>query len=169
VSAFDLVLQNSGLKAFARFLQGLFFLWPSASYGGWLTVAGRQPQPLDTSGLLQLISDGGGNPQLLSNGLSAHASVLDQIPNVSGLDYQTVVGSGIPTIGAVKITSNLGPGFTPQDLVNVTWVNGDGTVPLTSAEAATPPGRIHFVCGIDHVPLPGDARVDGRIQGFLLN
>jgi len=170
-SAFDAVLPNSGLKAFARYLQGLFFLWPSASYGGWLHVVGRQPAPLDTAGLLRLISDGGGNPRLLTNGLAVHASVLDRFPTASGVDYQTVVGSGVPTIGAVTITPNLARmhGFTGQDLVDVTWVNGDGTVPLKSAVAATPADHVHYVCGIDHVPLPGDSSVDQRVQGFLLS
>jgi hypothetical protein len=62
------------------------------------------------------------------------------------------------------------PGLLPNtDLVSAAWVNGDGTVPLRSAEAATPPARRHFVCGVGHVPLPGDPGVDQRLSDFLLS
>ncbi len=47
------------------------------------------------------------------------------------------------------------------------WVNGDGTVPLKSARAATTV-RQHFVCGVSHVPLPGNSTVDLRVSDFLL-
>ena len=33
-------------------MTGLFFLMPSKAYGGWLSVAGRTPAPLDQAGVL---------------------------------------------------------------------------------------------------------------------
>jgi hypothetical protein len=89
------------------------------------------------------------------------------------VNYQTVVGSGVPTIGAVSVEETLSggqgdPGAT-GDLVTVDWVNGDGTVPLVSAEAATPLAARHYACGIKHVPLPGEPAVTSRLRGFLRN
>jgi hypothetical protein len=52
----------------------------------------------------------------------------------------------------------------------VRYQNGDGTVPRESARLGgrVEPGRLHFVCGIEHVALPGHPDVTGRIRDFLL-
>ncbi len=163
LSTLDPLLDNDKFKAFARYLQGMFFLWPSASYGGWLSIEG-EPSPLKTKALLDFVEDQGGNRSLLATALGAHAVRLDAL-RTNGVDYQTVVGSGIHTIGAVGIKDTP---LLSRDLVEVDWVNGDGTVPLTSARAATPAVRQHFVCGVSHVPLPGNPTVDLRVRDFLL-
>lgn len=163
ISTLDVLLKNDEFKDFARFLQGMFFLWPSARYGGWLSIEG-QPSPLKTKALLDFVEDQGGNRSLLATALGAHARRLDEL-RTNGVDYQTVVGSGLHTIGAVEISDTP---LLSRDLVEVDWVNGDGTVPLTSARAATPAVRQHFVCGVSHVPLPGNPTVDLRVRDFLL-
>jgi pimeloyl-ACP methyl ester carboxylesterase len=170
-SALDVFFPNADLKAFARYLQGMFFLWPSARYGGWLSIEGRA-SPLNQTALLDLVDEGGGNRSLLATALGAHAQHIDEL-RTNGVDYQTVVGSGVHTIGSVSIESPLGVGglvgafVAERDIVRVEWVDGDGTVPLKSALAATPQARRHFTCGISHVPLPGNAALDARVRAFL--
>ena len=170
LSALDAVFDNDELRAFARHLQGLFFLWPSARYGPWLSIEGRA-NPLTQGAQLDFVEERGGNRSLLATALGAHAVRLDEL-RTNGVDYQTVVGSGIHTVGGIEIKSmplSGIPGIPDLDLVSVDWVNGDGTVPLTSAVAATPAVRRHFVCGISHVPLPGRSSVTSRLRPFLLD
>ena len=172
LSALDLFFDDGELQEFARHLQGLFFLWPSARYGPWLSIEGT-PSPLSQNRLLDFVEERDGNRSLLATALGAHAARLDEL-RTNGVDYQTVIGSGIHTIGSVAIESSLVLGALPsalggpRELVNVDWVNGDGTVPLSSARAATPAVRQHFTCGISHVPLPGHSSVTSRLRGFLL-
>ena len=50
-SALDALFSNAELKQFAGNLQGLYFLWPSADYGRWLTVDGVLSGPGQTGPL----------------------------------------------------------------------------------------------------------------------
>ncbi|HYH58917.1 MAG TPA: alpha/beta fold hydrolase [Thermoleophilaceae bacterium] len=164
-SPLDILFDNDELQAFARNLQGLYFLWPSAAYGGWLSVLGESPSPLDRPNLLAYVANElGGNATLLRRALDAHAQHLDQLdPN--GIDYQVVLGTGLLTVERVSIIPL--PGDFGQ--YSVRWGDGDGTVPYKSAQLGGQPGaRLHYVCGISHVPLPGHPNVTGRIKDFLL-
>jgi hypothetical protein len=66
--------------------------------------------------------------------------------------------------------------FEPLQFVRVWFGSGDGTVPLLSATQGASEGRaplgdnvpIHYVCGVDHVKLPGNASVQSSIEGFLI-
>jgi pimeloyl-ACP methyl ester carboxylesterase len=172
-SAIDVLVANDEMRAFSRFSQGLYFGWPSARYGGWLSIEGREPSPLDRTGLLRLIDERGGNPSLYSTALAAHNLRIDEFAS-GGTDYQTLIGSGVHTPGFIGIErtpliERVGNplNFDERDKVFVEWANGDGTVPLRSGIGSTPAARRHYACGIPHVPLPGDSRVTGRIGGFL--
>jgi TolB protein len=172
-SFLDVAIGNGELRAFARFMQGLFFGWPSDRYGGWLSIEGREPAPLERSGLLRLIDERGGNPSLYATALAAHNLRIDEFAT-GGTDYQTIIGTGIHTVESVGIERAplliraADPlGIDRRDIVHIDWGNGDGTVPLRSAIGSTPRPRRHFACGIDHVPLPGDSKVTSRIGGFL--
>ena len=164
---------RNDLRHFARYLQGLFFLWPSAHYGGWLSIEGRK-SPLDTKALLDFVEEFGGNRSLLSTALGAHAQRIDDFAT-NGVDYQVVAGTGVNTIGSVNIEKppqllqTIGSLFdiADRDIVHVEWVNGDGTVPLKSALAATPTVRRHYTCGVEHVPLPGHPAFTSRARAFI--
>jgi pimeloyl-ACP methyl ester carboxylesterase len=170
-SGLDIAFDDDELREFARYLQGLFFLWPSANYGPWLSIQGR-PSPLGEGALLDFVDERGGNRALLANALGSHAMVLDEL-RANGVDYQVMIGTKVHTIGAVSIAETIAGGqgdpAAMADLVTVDWVNGDGTVPVVSAEAATPPERRHYACGINHVPIPGEPTVTSRLRAFLLD
>jgi pimeloyl-ACP methyl ester carboxylesterase len=165
-SLFDALLYpNSHVRQFARNLQGLYFLWPSPSYGNWLWH-GQQPAPLDRAELLTFVSDTlNGNSALLARALDEHTAYLDHL-KTNGVDYQVVAGTGLDTIVAVEITP-LGNGDARY---HINWGNGDETVALKSATlgGSLPPGRLHFVCGVEHAELPGHPRVTTRIEDFVL-
>jgi hypothetical protein len=97
-----------------------------------------------------------------SDGLSEHARVLDHYDD-RGTDYQVIVGGGLPTIGSVEI-EHLDDGGT----FTVHWVSGDETVPAKSGAHDTPADRLHYVCGISHVPLTTSQPVTSMLDAFIL-
>jgi pimeloyl-ACP methyl ester carboxylesterase len=169
----DLFLNASDLQMAARTMQGLYWLYPSANYGPWLKIegAGYKGQNLGGSGIDPWVASLGGTPALLNNAEAGHAK-LDQF-KTNGVDYEVVVGTGVPTITAEEVKFNE---FEPLQFVRVWFGSGDGTVPAQSAtqgafEGTQPAGEhvpINYVCGVDHVSLPGNAGVQGKIEGFLL-
>jgi Tol biopolymer transport system component/pimeloyl-ACP methyl ester carboxylesterase/Ca2+-binding RTX toxin-like protein len=166
----DQLIVNGEFKEWARNAQGLYYLYPSDNFGSWLTVDGRGAGPLDRAGLLEYVGDLGGTGALLSHALDIHANTLDGF-ETNGVDYQVLVGTGLETIRRLHFSR-----IDEQDYVFVTYGAGDGTVPVTSA-AQAPEGTtdplgenipIHYVCGVKHVPFPGDSGVTERIEDFLL-
>jgi len=167
----DSIIVDDEFHEWARNAQGLYYLYPSANFGGWLTVAGREPRPLDRPGLLSYVADLGGTPALLERALDDHTQSLDGFKR-NGVDFQAFVGSGLATVERVLFF-----GIAGQDYVKLTYAQGDGTVPVRSGAqgpqgTADPLGEdipIHYSCGIKHVPLPGDPDVTPRIEGFLVS
>ena len=182
LSGLDAVIANEAMLPFARYMQGMFFLWPSARYGGWLSIEGRRPSPLGSAGVLNLIDERGGNPTLLSNALPRMLSASTASPPAARTTRRSC-GTGVHTIGAIRVDRAPAPVRTitgafdidERDIVKVTWTNGDGTVPFKSAIGSTPDvrqalhlrhtaraaARSHFG---DHsrAGLPGRRRPDSR-------
>ncbi len=169
----DLFLSEKDLQLAARNMQGLYWLYPSAHYGPWLKVDGPG-YPGGFVGGSQIdpwVASLGGTRALVDNAQAGHAQYDGFKTN--GVDYQVVVGIGTPTITAMKFSFNE---FEPLQFVQVWFGSGDGTVPARSAtqgayEGSAPLGDnvpIHYVCHVDHVSLPGNATVQGRIEGFLM-
>ncbi|MEX1193431.1 MAG: alpha/beta fold hydrolase [Dehalococcoidia bacterium] len=161
-SELDLIItDNMEFKNWARNLAGNYFLYPSASYGEWLTV---DNVALGQSQVIDYVSELGGNRDLLTAAFTAHSNILDGTPPAT-IPFEIVVGRGLPTIAGVRIQDN---GF-----VIVEYANGDGTVPAVSAaRGVAGPGnpnaaRTHYACGVSHVPLPGDDQVTSGIEEFL--
>jgi Ca2+-binding RTX toxin-like protein len=166
-STLDVFFDNGELQDFARNLLGLYFLYPSESYGDWLTLAAPGPGTLDRAGLLDYVGNTlDGNAALLAQALDRHADTLDGF-ETNGVDYRVVAGSGLNTISRVTVLENE---------VGVQYTSGDRTVPVRSAVQGAPGTGdplgedvpISYACGIGHVPLPGNAQVDAAIEGFLL-
>lgn len=169
----DLFLNATDLQLAARTMQGLYWLYPSANYGPWLKVegAGYSGAMVGGSQIDPWVASLGGSPALVNSALAGHAA-LDGF-KTNGVDYQIVVGTGVPTITSMEVAVNE---FEPSQFVRVWFGSGDGTVPARSATqgafegAPRPLGDnvpIHYVCGVDHVSLPGNAGVQANIEGFL--
>jgi pimeloyl-ACP methyl ester carboxylesterase len=169
----DMFINAPDLQMAARNMQGLYWLYPSAHYGPWLKVEG-QGYPGNFVGGSQIdpwVASLGGTRALVDNAQAGHAQYDGFKTN--GVDYQVIVGIGTPTITAMKFSFDE---FTTRQFVQVWFGSGDGTVPARSAtqgayEGSAPLGDnvpIHYVCGVGHVALPGNATVQGRIEGFLI-
>ncbi len=161
------------LQFAARTMQGLYWLNPSERFGPWLQVkAPGYPAGFMSSGQLRAwITSLGGTAQLLSNAVAGHQA-LDGF-KTNGVDYQVMVGAGVPTMAAASI--ELDPSGLTQP-VSVSFDSGDGTVPLVSATQGASEGHaplgdavgVHYACGVDHLSLPANAGVQSRVEGFLL-
>jgi PGAP1-like protein/WD40-like Beta Propeller Repeat len=168
----DHLLADGPLREMFRNLTGGYFLYPSEKYGPWLTVDGRTPTPFDRTALVDYVSGPlGGNGALLSKALDAHRDELDGF-KLNGVDYRAYVGTGLSTIGSVRLIPGAAGG---EDELQIGWVNGDITVPGRSGSqgplgTTDPFGEdvaISYVCNVEHVPLPGHPSVTTPIRDFL--
>lgn len=167
----DFVFGQENLQYAVRNYTGLFWLYPSAAYGPWLTVEGGgfSGAAMGGAGIAPWVESLGGNKLLLGAAEAGH-SVLDGFkPN--GVDYQIVVGTGLPTITAMKFSLNE---MEPEQLLSATYGSGDATVPAISQTQGAYPGLnspvgIHYVCGIGHSAEPGSGLVQGDIKEFVLS
>lgn len=157
------ILDDAALKEFAENLSGNYFLFPSASYGPWLTLLPGSHS--SQQGVLNYVDQLGGSSALLSQGLVRHASTLDAV--ATNVPFEVIVGAGLLTIAGVQID--------PNGHVIVEYDNGDSTVPIRSAaRGAAGTGNpntahTHYACGVQHVALPGDPQVTDAIREFLLH
>ena len=55
-----------------------------------------------------------------------------------------------------------------QDEASIRWVSSDETVPAFSAAHDTPRDRLHYVCGISHVPLTTDPQTTRLMDDFVI-
>gem|GEM_PF-3175297 len=171
----DLFVNGADLQLAARNMQGLFWLYPYVKFGAWLKTNLTNASGSHVSGWLagseidHFVSLLGGSSPLVDSAQAGHAAI-DGFGNVNGVDYQLVVGVGEPTMTAVEVTENA---WEPFQKDKVWFGSGDGTVPARSGtegafEGGSSPVPISYVCGVDHVSLPGNAEVEKRIEGFLL-
>ena len=179
----DIAQLDDDLKRLARNSKGLYMLYPS--YPDWLTLPQQHgPTPLDREQLLDFVSSSppeglGGNRDLLSAALNDHATFFDDYTTYGGVDYQAVVGTGLPSIESILGFPNQlvrvimkGTREVDQDRYELTYGNGDGTVPIASAAAGPAAEQrngvgLHYVCGVGHAELPLNARVWERVRQFV--
>ena len=166
-SEMDILLDNGGLKAAARSFPGHFALMPAFGYGPWLSVSGAQAsvnggRPLDVDGVEEYLRRIGADPMLYTRGASEHGRVLDHFRD-HDIDYHVIVGGGLPSIGAVGLKYDIG-----GQQASIRWVSGDETVPAFSAAHDTPRDRLHYVCGISHVPLTTDPQTTRLMDDFVI-
>jgi pimeloyl-ACP methyl ester carboxylesterase len=163
----DTFIPNGELKAFAKNAFGAYFLYPSPAFyeqiGNWLGFASHfEGGYRDQDGTVAAVGDAKGNEALYRKALNAHATTLDHYAGTAGLDWQMVVGTGLDTV--VQILEY------DKGLPDYTFGNGDGTVPtLSAAQGQTDESRVHYVCGVEHALLPGNAEVQGLIKDFILD
>ncbi len=161
-STMDGFMDNDGLMASARTFPGHFSLMPAFGYGKWLTVEGMNgDRQLDMDGVKQFLKRIHVDPDMYARAAAEHGRVLDHFDD-KGIDYQVIVGGGMATMGAIRLSYGI------DDAVAVTWTGGDETVPAFAAAMDTPRDRLHYVCGVSHVPLTTDPQTVKLTDEFLI-
>jgi pimeloyl-ACP methyl ester carboxylesterase len=169
----DTFAAGENLQIAARNYEGLYWLYPSANYGPWLKITGEgwTGRTLGGSEVDPWVKSLGGTTALVNQAEEGHAK-LDGF-KTNGVDYQVVVGAGVPTITSMEIRDSEA---WEDEIVGVEIGSGDGTVPVRSATQGAAEGRaplgasvpIHYACGVEHVSLPDNTGVQSQIEGFLL-
>lgn len=164
----DYVVTADQLQHAARTMLGLFTLYPSDKADPWLKVQSLNHRVLNAAGIDRWISRLGGSAALADRARSFHDGIDNFVDH--DIDYEVVVGTGVPTVGYVTIDDQ-----APAATASLGYVSGDGTVPLKNASQATTPGTvavggasIHPVCRVDHMSLTGNPGVQAMIEPFVL-
>jgi pimeloyl-ACP methyl ester carboxylesterase len=168
-----LLFDTKELQLAARNYTGLFWLYPSAAFGPWLQVSGAKGVPGSEGGGSQVgpwVTALGGNAALLDKAEAGHASLDGFKPGE--VDYQIVVGTGLPTIVKMTVAVNE---LEPEQWGSATYASGDSTVPARSQTQGAFPAhesgsvKIHYICGIGHSKEPGSSNFKGKIEDFVLS
>jgi hypothetical protein len=161
-SMMDAFMDNAALKAASRTFPGHFALMPAFGYGPWLSVGGRNGgKALDIDGVESFLRSLGIDANLYIRGASEHGRVLDHYAD-HDIPYEVIVGAGMPTIGSVALNYGI------DTTATVSWVSGDETVPARSGASDTPSDRLHYVCGVSHVPLTTDPQTTKMMDDFVI-
>jgi hypothetical protein len=150
---------------------GDYELYPSPNYGPWLLEEG------EAVSVANEVSQLGGNVALYNQAQAERGSLFSGflLPPTSDIEYQEVVGSGVPTVTGIE--------FKPKEIVlpdeatqflegiSVSLGDGDGTVPFRSATQGTlsPPAPYYQqqVCGVQHSQLVNDPVIHTAYEGYL--
>jgi hypothetical protein len=181
---------HSEIKKISRNMSTLYQLFPSATYyntslnnavsqnaelyantlsfwdPGQPTEEKSYPETID----FFLTADGGNafNAQLLSTALQSFQ------PSLMNVDYGNIrvfntVGCGTSTIGLLEVQPSLTTLFDRYGFKALRTLNGDGTVPLRSAEMVGTSRRKadYYVYNVTHLDLPSSLQVRKIVDSLL--
>ena len=111
----------------------------------------------------QYLKDAGRNAALVDLADNFHQDIDGLDPAQYGVKTYNIVGCGTPTIGQFYILGKDKNGDTEYD---IKMINGDGTVPLKSAEAI-PAAETYFVKNAVHATLPSTTGVKDLVADIL--
>lgn len=119
---------------------------------------------LDFNETKQYLKDAGRNSVLVDQADTFHQQIDDLNPADYGVQTYNIVGCGTPTIGQFYILGEK-DGRTEYD---IKMINGDGTVPLKSAEAI-PAIKTYFAKNAVHATMPSMSGVKDLVVNLLTN
>jgi pimeloyl-ACP methyl ester carboxylesterase len=164
-SPMDLFLDNDNLRKAARNLAGGIALLPARPYGPWFTADPWRQGAQGPDGVADFLDAIGANGLLARQATRNHDQIWDSYNNgsLNGVDYQVVVGRGVPTIQTVGFE------YGVRQRVKVTFGPGDQTVPERSAAFDAPADKVHYVCGVGHIPLTAAIETTSMIDRWIQN
>lgn len=166
------ILNKDRIKAISQNMPSVYELLPSASYinqnGSYLydlddfdsnTVRG----PLSYTDTKEFMKNTGRNSALVDRADVFHQEIDDLNPADYGVKTYNIVGCGTPTLGKIFIVNKEDSGGVEY---NISYVNGDGTVPLKSAEAMSA-DRTYYVKNAVHALMPSTTGVKELVRDIL--
>ena len=109
------------------------------------------------------ITNSGRNASLIDKAKTFHQEIDNLNPADFGIETYNIVGCGTPTIGQFYI---LQEGEHP--VYNIKMINGDGTVPLKSAQAMAAT-KTYYVKNAQHALMPSTSGVKELISRLLIS
>ncbi|MDO8565513.1 MAG: alpha/beta fold hydrolase [bacterium] len=107
------------------------------------------------------LNSSGRNSTLVDRANTLHQEIDNLDPATYGVETYNIVGCGTPTIGQFYVLED---GEHP--IYNIKMINGDGTVPLKSAEAMSATST-YYVRNAQHALMPSTSGVKELVAGIL--
>ena len=108
------------------------------------------------------LKDSGRNSLLVDRADAFHQEIDNLNPAVFGVETYNIVGCGTPTIGQFYILDNT----NGHNIYNIKMINGDGTVPLKSAESI-PALKTYYAKNAVHATIPSLTGVKELVADIL--
>jgi len=112
-----------------------------------------------------LLSNLGRNNLLIDKAETFHSAIDNLDPRSYGVETYNIIGCGTETLGKIFILNKENSGGVEY---NISYVNGDGTVPLVSAKAL-PSDHVYYYKNATHALMPSAAGVKELIASILYN
>lgn len=163
-------LNRQKVKEISQNMPSVYQLLPSESYFDesdpnyryyvWNGIDGNDRLTFDET--LVYMKAEGRNELLLNRAQEFHEEVDGLNPSGYGVDTYNIVGCGTPTLGQFYILGKEGDKY----IYNIKMINGDGTVPLRSAEALEAT-ETYYVKNAQHALMPSTSGVKELVASLL--
>ncbi len=120
---------------------------------------------LNYAGTKNLLQNTGRNRGLLESAEKLHDTLDTLDPKNYVEEVVNIVGCGRPTLGNISIRNKKENGEYEYDLA---FIDGDGTVPLKSAEAISA-GAVYYIKEAEHATMPSRNGVKELVGNILTN
>lgn len=160
-------LNDQRIKYISQNMPSVYQLLPSRSYFAeiddyyiWNGV--NDNNRLDFEETKDYLNGAGRNSKLVERADVLHQEIDNINPADYGVETYNIVSCGVPTLGQIYILEKEGEHYN----YNIRLTDGDGTVPLRSAEAM-PSVKTYYVKGAQHGTLPSTTGVKELIVSLL--
>ncbi len=163
-------LSSERVKIISQNMPAVYQLLPSRNYFSdsdnsyryyvFDAVSGDDRLTFDQSSTY--LKTAGRNSSLVDRAAAFHDEIDNLNPATYGVETYNIVGCGTPTIGQFYILDNTDGHY----IYNIKMINGDGTVPLKSAEAMVATST-YYVRNAQHALLPSTSGVKELVVGLL--
>ena len=141
-----------------------YFDESNTDYGYYIFNGLDNSKRLDFGETKQYLKDQGKNSSLIDKADYLHKEIDNFNPADYGIETYNIVGCGTPTLGKIYV---LGQEDGDYDYA-IKMVNGDGTVPLRSAEAMSV-NKTYYVNGAQHAIMMSSFGVKELVASILKN
>lgn len=168
---FGLVGINAGrIKQISQNMPSVYQLLPSRSYFNdsedgyqyYVFNGVEQSKRLTFDETSAYLKTSGRNSALVDRADTLHREIDGLNPADYGVEAYNIVGCGVPTLGQFYLFDD----SVERPSYGIRFINGDGTVPLRSAEAMVATST-YYVRGVAHALLPSTSGVKELITGLL--
>ncbi|MEK7194332.1 MAG: right-handed parallel beta-helix repeat-containing protein [Patescibacteria group bacterium] len=164
------ILNRDTIKSITQNMPSVYELLPSRDYFDvtdndykyYVFDGVNNNQRLTFDETKQYLKNSGRNSLLVDRAEAFHNEVDNLDPATYGVTTYNIVGCGNPTIGQIFVLDQQGSHYN----YNIKMINGDGTVPLKSAEAI-PSIKTYYVKGAQHATLPSTSGVKELVTSLL--
>ena len=162
------ILNENRVKIISQNMPSVYELLPNSSYGNYI----YDMDDLDNNGVRgslsyadtkQFMENTGRNSALVDRADQFHQSIANLDPSDYGVETYNIVGCGVQTLGKIFILNKETSGGVEY---NISYINGDGTVPLKSAENI-PALKTYYAKNAVHATMPSTFGVKELIASIL--